>query len=82
MSSDSKIAPLLPSSPSKHENLVGAILWLLPPEQVPDHGRYKLKAKACGHPCVVVQDCRTTDPEFVRICIVSGGFPSLPWSRN
>lgn len=76
MSSEPTTPPVLPSSPSKHENLVGAILWLLPPEQIPDHGRYKLKAKACGHPCLVVQDCRATEPEFVRICIVSLIFQS------
>lgn len=61
----------LVSLPSKLENLVGAILWLPAVEQIPDHGRYKLKAKACDHPCLVVQDCRATDDDTVRICILA-----------
>lgn len=80
MSFTPTIPNVVPSSPSRHENLVGAILWLLPLEQVPDHGRYKLKAKACGHPCVVVQDCRATEPELVQICILASYSQSTSYS--
>lgn len=59
------------SLPSKHENLVGAILWLPSVDHIPDHGRYKLKAKACDHPCLVVQDLRTANDDTVKICILA-----------
>lgn len=80
MSSVPTSPTVIPSSPSRHENLVGAILWLLPLEQIPDHGRYKLKAKACGHPCVVVQDRRATEPDLVRICVLASYSQSVSYN--
>lgn len=70
MSSVPSTIPTL-SKPSKHENLVGAVLWLPSVDHIPDHGRYKLKAKACDHPCLVVQDCRTANDDTVKICILA-----------